>query len=194
LSAEPGPIAPNRQTITRNRVCFVTVPHFPKHRWFAVHRGRSVANSRHWRRASTGLFRLAAMRWEARLRHAELVSVRCLLVDDHSTFLDAARGVLDRDGVAVAGTASSIAEALRQAGALSLDVAVVDIGLGDENGFDLAIVLVERGIPVIMTSTSAESDYADLIAESPAAGFLPKAELSAARVRRLLGLPESPVS
>jgi len=134
------------------------------------------------------------MRWEARLRHAELVSVRCLLVDDHSTFLDAARGVLDRDGVAVAGTASSIAEALRQAGALSLDVAVVDIGLGDENGFDLAIVLVERGIPVIMTSTSAESDYADLIAESPAAGFLPKAELSAARVRRLLGLPESPVS
>lgn len=132
------------------------------------------------------------MRREARLRHAELVPVRCLLVDDRSTFLDAARGVLDRDGVAVSGTASSIAEALRQASALSLDVAVVDIGLGDENGFDLAIDLVERGIPVIMTSTSAESDYADLIAESPAAGFLPKAELSAARVRRLLGLPESP--
>jgi DNA-binding NarL/FixJ family response regulator len=132
------------------------------------------------------------MRREARLRHAELVPVRCLLVDDYRTFLDAARGLLDRDGVAVAGTASSIAEALRQASALSPDVAVVDIGLGDENGFDLAIDLVERGIPVIMTSTSAESDYADLIAESPAAGFLPKAELSAARVRRLLGLPESP--
>ena len=127
-----------------------------------------------------------------RLRHAELVPVRCLLVDDFRPFLDAARGVLDRDGVAVAGTASSTAEALRQASALSLDVAVVDIGLGDENGFDLANRLAERGIAVIMTSTSAESDYADLIAESPVAGFLPKAELSAAprpAAARLAGIP-----
>ena len=71
---------------------------------------------------------------------------------------------------------------------------MVDIGLGDENGFDLANRLAERGIAVIMTSTSAESDYADLIAESPVAGFLPKAELSAGRVGRLLGLPESPAT
>jgi hypothetical protein len=43
------------------------------------------------------------------------------------------------------------------------------------------------GIAVIMISTSAEADYADLIAESPAAGFLPKAELSAAEIGRILG-------
>lgn len=128
------------------------------------------------------------------LRHPELVAVRCLLVDDYRIFLDAARAVLDRDGVAIAGTASSIAEALRQASALSPDVAVVDIGLGDENGFDLARRLAERGIAVIMTSTSAESDYADLIAQTLVAGFLPKAELSAGRVRRLLGLPEFPAT
>jgi two-component system, NarL family, nitrate/nitrite response regulator NarL len=126
------------------------------------------------------------------LRHPELVAVRCLLVDDYRIFLDAARAVLDRDGVAVAGTASSIAEALRQASALSPDVAVVDIGLGDENGFDLARHLADRGIPVIMTSTSAELDYADLLDDSPVTGFLPKAELSAARIRQLLGLPEWP--
>lgn len=131
------------------------------------------------------------MRGGEPLRHPEVVPVRCLLIDDCRTFLDAARDVLDRDGVAVAGTASTIAEALRQVSVLSPDVAVVDIGLGDESGFDLAIDLAERGIPVILTSTSAESDYAELIAESPAAGFLPKAELSAARVRRLLGLPDS---
>jgi two-component system, NarL family, nitrate/nitrite response regulator NarL len=115
--------------------------------------------------------------------------VRCLLVDDCRPFLDAARGLIDRDGVAVAGTASSTAEALRQASELSPDVAVVDIRLGTENGFDLASLLAERGIAVIMTSTSAEADYADLLADSPAAGFLPKAELSAVRIRRLLGLP-----
>jgi len=132
------------------------------------------------------------MRHAPRLRHAEFVLVRCLLVDDLGTFLDAARRLLDRDGVAVAGTASSIAEALRQATSLSPDVAVVDIGLGEENGFDLARELDQRGIAVIMTSASAESDYEELIADSPAAGFLPKAELSAERIRRLLGLPGSP--
>jgi DNA-binding NarL/FixJ family response regulator len=121
-----------------------------------------------------------------RPRHGEPVPVRCLLVDDSRTFLDAARGLIDRDGVAVAGMASSTAEALRQASALSPDVAVVDIRLGRENGFDLASPLAKRGIAVIMTSTSAGADYADLLAESPVAGFLPKAELSAARIRDLL--------
>jgi DNA-binding NarL/FixJ family response regulator len=121
------------------------------------------------------------------LREAELVSIRCLLVDDNRTFLETARGLLDRQGVTVAGVASSTAEALRQAAALRPDVAVVDIGLGDESGFDLARRLAAAGIAVILISTRAEADYADLIRESPAAGFLPKAELSAAGIRRLLG-------
>lgn len=127
------------------------------------------------------------MRRVPRARHPnESVPLRCLLVDDSKNFLDAARGLLDRDGVVVAGTASSTAEALTQASALSPDVAVVDIGLGGENGFDLASHLTDRGIPVIMTSSSAEADYADLLADSPAAGFLPKAGLSAAGIVRLL--------
>ena len=64
---------------------------------------------------------------------------------------------------------------------------LVDIRLGTENGFDLARDLTTRGITVIMTSTSAEVDYADLIAESPVAGFLAKTDLSAAGIRRILG-------
>jgi DNA-binding NarL/FixJ family response regulator len=112
--------------------------------------------------------------------------MRCLLVDDNSTFLETARSLLVRDGVTVTGTALGSAEAVRQASALRPDVAVVDIGLGAENGFDLARELVRRGITVIMTSTSAEADYADLIADSPVAGFLAKAELSAAGIRRIL--------
>ncbi len=40
-----------------------------------------------------------------------------------------------------------------------------------------------------MISTHAVDDCADLIAESPAAGFLPKAELSAAAIRRILAAP-----
>ena len=127
------------------------------------------------------------MRCPGRLRHAEIVIMRCLVVDDSRTFREAARSLLDRGGVVVAGTASCAAEALREASALRPDVAVVDIGLGGENGFDLARDLAARGIAVIMTSASAEVDYADLIAESPVAGFLPKAEVSAAGIRRILG-------
>ena len=64
--------------------------------------------------------------------------MRCLLVDDNGTFLEAARGILGRQGVTVAGTASCTAEALRQGIVLRPDVAIVDIGLGAESGFDLA--------------------------------------------------------
>ena len=113
--------------------------------------------------------------------------LRCLLVDDNAAFLEAARNILTRDGVMVTGTASCSAGAIRQAGALRPDVALVDVGLGAENGFDLARDLVARGITVIMTSTGAEEDYADLIAESPVAGFLAKAALSAARIRAIIG-------
>ena len=133
------------------------------------------------------LLQLPGMRLARRLRNPDTVLMRCLLVDDNRAFLETARGILEAQGVTVAGIASSTAEALQQADALRPDVAVVDIGLGTENGFDLARDLVVYGISVIMTSTSAEADYADLVAESPAAGFLPKAELSAARIRLLLG-------
>ena len=49
--------------------------------------------------------------------------------------------------------------------------------------------LADNGHPaaLIMISTHAGEDYAELIAESPATGFLPKAELSAVAIRRILG-------
>jgi DNA-binding NarL/FixJ family response regulator len=107
--------------------------------------------------------------------------LRCLLVDDNEAFLEAASLLLQREGVTVVGVASSIAEALRQARVLRPDVILVDIGLGDESGFD-------RGddAEVILISTAAEEDYRELIDESPAAGFLPKSELSARDISRIL--------
>ena len=114
----------------------------------------------------------------------------CLLVDDNQAFVDTARRVLDADGVRVTGTASCIAEALLRASELRPDVILVDIMLGEENGFDLVRRLAESDagdLAVIMISSDSEAGYADLIAESPALGFLPKAELSADGIRRLLG-------
>ncbi|MDQ1745608.1 MAG: hypothetical protein QOE23_3947 [Pseudonocardiales bacterium] len=117
--------------------------------------------------------------------------LRCLLVDDNDAFLDAASVLLRREGVTVVGVASSTAEALRQARALRPDVILVDIGLGDEDGFDAARLLTQDGqrgsAEVIMISAGAETDYTELIAESPAAGFLAKSELSAREIDRILG-------
>ena len=90
----------------------------------------------------------------------------------------------------VLGVVSNSAEALRQARALRPDVILVDIGLGEESGFDLAQLLAQDGqgggAKVILISARAEADYAELIAESPAAGFLVKSELSAQAINRIL--------
>jgi DNA-binding NarL/FixJ family response regulator len=119
--------------------------------------------------------------------------LRCMLVDDNDAFLEAARVLLEGEGMQVAGMASSIAGALRQARALRPDVILVDIGLGEESGFELARLLAADGqggqrvrADVILISAQAESDYTDLIAESPAAGFLSKSELSTERISQIL--------
>ncbi|WNG89392.1 response regulator [Mycobacterium sp. ITM-2016-00317] len=109
---------------------------------------------------------------------------RCLIVDDSADFRDAARAILERGGIVVVGTAHDVAEALLRARELHPDVALVDVDLGAESGFDVAEQL--SGIPVILTSTHDELDFADLIAASPALGFLPKLTLSPGAVRELL--------
>ena len=114
--------------------------------------------------------------------------MRVLIVDDNPSFLDAARVLLERQGLGVAGVAMTTSEALQQTTDLRPDVVLVDISLGRESGFELAQRLVagEGRPPVILISTHAESDFADLIAQSPARGFLPKLDLSADGIRRIL--------
>jgi DNA-binding NarL/FixJ family response regulator len=119
--------------------------------------------------------------------------LRCLLVDDSPHFLDAARALLEGQGVTVVGQASSSAEALRRVGELRPDVTLLDIDLGGESGLELARRLHDQAgpvpAPVILISTHAEQDYAELIAASPAIGFLPKTALSADAIRDLLSGP-----
>jgi DNA-binding NarL/FixJ family response regulator len=67
---------------------------------------------------------------------------------------------------------------------------LVDVSLGEESGFELARRLVDGQVPpgptVILISTRSEADLADLVALSPAAGFLSKSELSAVAIRSFL--------
>jgi DNA-binding NarL/FixJ family response regulator len=58
--------------------------------------------------------------------------LRCLLVDDSPHFLGAARSLLEREGLAVVGVASTGEEALAQIEEVRPDLVLVDIDLGKE--------------------------------------------------------------
>lgn len=114
--------------------------------------------------------------------------LRIVIVDDDPSFLEAARALLEADGATVAGTASTLASAVRQVDSLRPDVVLIDIRLGAESGFAVARQLAagDSHAALIMISTYAETDYADLLAESPVIGFLPKVALSGPAIRRIL--------
>lgn len=114
--------------------------------------------------------------------------MRCLIVDDSASFVDAARGLLERQGITVVGVASNTAEALRCCEELRPDVTLVDIDLGGESGFELAERLhrTASSAPVILISTHAAQDFAELIETSPAVGFVSKSALTARSIRELV--------
>jgi CheY-like chemotaxis protein len=118
------------------------------------------------------------------------VALRCLIVDDNADFLTAARVLLNRQGISVVGVASTGSEALERADELRPDVALVDIDLGYESGFDVARLLAEtphlEALPVVLISTYAENDFADLIAASTAVGFVSKSDLSGKAITDVL--------
>jgi DNA-binding response OmpR family regulator len=115
--------------------------------------------------------------------------MRALIVDDNTDYLGVARAVLRQQGIVVVGIASTGPEALAAARAHEPDVALVDVELGSESGFDVAerlSRLAEWRTRVILISARSQDDLQDLIAASPAIGFLPKSRLSAGAIAELL--------
>jgi DNA-binding NarL/FixJ family response regulator len=115
--------------------------------------------------------------------------MRLLIVDDSPAFLEAARTSLGNGEMTVVGVASTSDEALERIDELRPEVALVDIDLGDESGFEVARRLVGMGDPplrVILISSHAGDDFHDLIATSPALGFVAKSGLSVGAIRAVL--------
>jgi DNA-binding NarL/FixJ family response regulator len=121
--------------------------------------------------------------------------LRCLIVDDSRHFLEAARGLLEREGFDVVGVASTAADAVSMVQELRPDVALVDVQLGNESGFDLAQQIHGQTSlhpsRVILISTYAEDDLVDLIADAPVAAFLRKSRLSGNSIRQILDVDVS---
>jgi DNA-binding NarL/FixJ family response regulator len=122
--------------------------------------------------------------------NADQVIRRCLIADDNERFLTVAQASLERQGLAVVGTAKTIAEALTKVDVPHPDVVLVDIALGTESGFELTRQIVashpDLRARIVLISTRREEDFIDLITASPAAGFLSKVQLSARAVRELV--------
>jgi CheY-like chemotaxis protein len=116
------------------------------------------------------------------------VRLRCLIVDDNREFLRVVTLLLEGEDIEVVGVASTSAEAVAKVAELQPDVVLVDIKLGPECGFVLARELSEvpQSAGVILISTYAERDFHDLIAASPAIGFVSKTSLSGDAIRELV--------
>src|ERR1700749_4369630 len=101
--------------------------------------------------------------------HTGRMPLQCIIVGDYQPFLTLAQAKLERQGMAVVAVAANGTEALHQARKLSPDVALVDISLGTESGFDIAREISPYVGSVILISSNdhyEDEDYAELIAAS----------------------------
>ena len=115
------------------------------------------------------------------------MSLRCLIVDDSPRFLAAARDLLEAEGMTVIAVATTAEEAVARVREAPPDVALVDIALGDDCGFATVRRLAAEGVRnLILISTRDEEEFAELIAESPAQGFVAKSRLCAGAIEAAL--------
>jgi DNA-binding NarL/FixJ family response regulator len=78
--------------------------------------------------------------------------------------------------------------AVRAAEEHTPDLAIVDVQLADDDGFEVAerLRVLTPAPDVILVSSLDDTDFGALVASSSARGFIPKAELSARTIEKLL--------
>ena len=90
----------------------------------------------------------------------------------------------------VVGEAAGAADALRQVTALRPALVLLDIRLPDSDGFAVAESLARLDArPAVVLTSSHATVFGDRLAAAPVRGFLPKVDLSVARLANLLGGP-----
>ncbi len=112
-----------------------------------------------------------------------------LIVDDDPTFLSLATRILTQAGFEVVATAEDAAGALSAAGDTKPDCALVDLGLPDREGVELAYELAE--LPwrprVVLTSTDSDAGLGLNVADGRARlPFIAKEDLANGQLARLL--------
>ena len=128
------------------------------------------------------------LRCVARLARCARMSIRVLVVDDDPGFRDVASRLLADLGLTVIAQAGSVADAVAAADRLRPPAVLVDIGLPDGDGVQLAAELA--GLPwrprVLLTSSDPDATTPDEARAAGAIGFLSKTELPSSDLRGIL--------
>lgn len=111
-----------------------------------------------------------------------------LIIDDDPRFRTQARDLLEADGFVVIGQAVDGTSGLEAARSLQPDIVLVDIGLPDVEGFEVARALAIDGPPplVVLTSSRDARAYGRRLTNDPSLGFIPKEQISGAAIRALV--------
>ena len=115
---------------------------------------------------------------------------RVLVVDDDPDFRGlVVRIVAGTDGIEVR-EADSVATAIETALSQEPGAALVDVGLPDGNGIDLArwLSAMPWGPHIVLTSTDPDAASPEDVRACGADAFIPKDELSDVPLRRLLAI------
>jgi DNA-binding NarL/FixJ family response regulator len=114
-------------------------------------------------------------------------SVRLFLVDDHPLVRDGLRARLgSMPNLEIVGEAGNAAEALAQIDSVQPDLMLMDVGMKDMNGIDLAALLLQRrpATHIVMLSMYDNPEYVQKALQVGARGYVlkdaPAAEIVAA--------------
>jgi DNA-binding NarL/FixJ family response regulator len=117
-----------------------------------------------------------------------LMPCSVLVVDDDASFRALAARTLSSWGYAVVGEAGTVAQAVEQSAELRPDAVLVDIGLPDGDGFELAQQLA--ALPwrprIVLISSDSDSANGPAAIRMGAVGFVPKDELPGSSLRILI--------
>jgi len=105
------------------------------------------------------------------------MSIRVLLVDDHTILREALRALLSRESdINVVADVDRASEALRLAKRLAPDVVVMDIGMPGMDGIEATrqLVAASPGVKVLALSTHLERHFILQMLEAGASGYVVK--------------------
>jgi DNA-binding NarL/FixJ family response regulator len=120
--------------------------------------------------------------------NANEMAITLMIVDDHRSFRDAARRVLEDAGFEIIGEAATGESALDKIPDLRPDIVLLDVQLPGIDGFEVATRLTDRGDApqIVMTSSRERADFGPLVEQSGARGFIHKADLSGPAISAVL--------
>ena len=110
-----------------------------------------------------------------------------LLVDDHAGYRSAARALLEIEGYEIVGESASGLDAVEQAQRLRPALVLLDIGLPDIDGIEVArrLSALCNAPAIVLISSRDGIGFDEIFRRCGARGFIPKADLSGETIAAL---------